>query len=60
MLLSILNEASYKDNIGFIELLDFYKKASKKEIQNIEKIIKNEDWEGYKKEIKRVLGVDLK
>ena len=29
-------------------------------IQNIEKIIKNEDWEGYKKEIKRVLGVELR
>lgn len=55
-----IDEAVYAGNIGFEELISFYKKASSSEIKQMEKIIKIEDWNEFKKLIKKVLGVLLK
>ncbi len=38
-----LNEESYEGNIGFEELSAFYKKATPKEIEQMEKILNDED-----------------
>ena len=56
----ILTEASYKGNIGAIEMIQFFQKSSDKDIKKMQKIVDKEDWEEYKKLIKKVLGVDLK
>jgi enolase len=55
----ILNEMVYGGNIGFQEMAEFYQKATSKEIKQMEKIIRAEDWAGFKKLIKRVLKVTL-
>lgn len=57
---SDMSEASYKYNIGFQEMVEFYKKADPIEIKRMEKLIKTDNWNGFKKLIKKVLGVDLK
>jgi len=56
----IIQEVSYKYNIGFQEMVQFYGKASQSEIKQMEKLIKNVNWNGFKKLIKNVLGIDLK
>jgi hypothetical protein len=56
----VLNEMVYGGNIGFQEMAEFYQKASPSEIKQMEKIIRAEDWPGFKKLIKRVLKLDLK
>lgn len=53
-------EASYKGNIGAIEMMELFKNASDKEMKEIDKVIKKEDWEGYKKLVKKILGINLK
>jgi hypothetical protein len=55
-----MNEASYKNNIGFQEMVEFYQKASSSEIKQMENMIKNDSWNGFRKLIKKVLGVNLK
>ncbi len=54
-----LTELAYKGNIGFSEMVTFYKKATDKEMEEMEIIIQNNDWNGFKKLIKKVLGVNL-
>lgn len=54
-----MNEIAYGGNIGFQEMAAFYQKASASEIKQMEKIVRSEDWPGFKKLIKRVLKVDL-
>jgi enolase len=54
------NEASYSGNLGFEEMVKFYDKASDDEINKMEKFLKNDDWDGFKKLIKKVLGILLK
>jgi len=56
----ILTEASYPGNIGAIEMIKFFQSASDKDIKKMQKIVDAENWEEYKKLIKKVLGVDLK
>ena len=41
-------------------MVDFYQKASPKEVQQMENLIKKDSWHGFKRLIKKVLGVDLK
>lgn len=53
-------EAVYKGNIGAIEMMKLFKNATEKEMVSIEKVIKKEDWEGYKKLVKKILGINLK
>lgn len=52
--------AAYTGNLGFMELTEFYNKADKTEIAKLEKLIKNDDWEGFKRIIQQVIGVKLK
>jgi len=55
-----INEMVYKGNMGAIEMITFFQKASSKEIKMMEKVVKSEDWEEYKILIKKVLGIKLK
>lgn len=55
-----LHELAYKYNVGFMEMARFYKEASPKEIKKMEKFVKANDWEAFKKLIKKVIGVELK
>jgi len=54
-----LQEQSYKNNLGFSEMMMFYQEASEKQIKEMERVAKAEDWEGFKKLIHKVLGVKL-
>lgn len=56
----MITEASYPGNIGFAEMAKFYKNASKSEIKEMEKIVKAEDWEGFKKMIQKTINIKLK
>jgi len=55
-----MNEAAYHGNIGFEEMVKFYGKATKAEIIKMELFIKENDWDGFKSIIKKVVGVALK
>lgn len=55
----ILSEFAYKGNIGFVELVKFYRQASPKQIKEMEIVIGKGDWESFKDLINRVLGVKL-
>ncbi len=55
-----ITEMVYQGNIGMMEMISFFQKASKPDITKMEKAIKEEDWDVYKKLIKKVLGVSLK
>lgn len=56
----VVQEASYRMNIGFAEMAQFYQMASTKEIKTMERIVKSENWIAFKKLIKKVLSIDLK
>ena len=55
----ILNEFAYKGNIGFTELVEFYRKASPKQIKEMETVVGKGDWDSFKALVERVLGVKL-
>jgi len=55
-----IQEMVYDGNIGALEMFKFFQVASEKEIKEMEEIAKKEDWEAYKKLIKKVLKVNLK
>jgi enolase len=55
-----LSEAAYPGNIGFEEMVEFYKVASKSEIAEMEKVIKKGDWNKFKELVTKVTGKDLK
>ncbi len=55
-----LDEAAYPGNIGFEEMVEFYKVASKSEIKEMEKVIKKGDWNKFKELVTKVTGKDLK
>ena len=55
-----LMEKEYAGNVGFHEMVRFYRIATPEEIKQMEKIIKREDWSAYKKLIKKKLGVALR
>lgn len=54
-----LSEESYFGNIGFEELVLFYQKASDREIEEMERVIKQKSWNRFKMLIKSVLGIKL-
>lgn len=54
-----IDEAAYQGNLGFQELAHFYQVADEKNIKKMERIIKKEDWNEFKKLIKKVIGVKL-
>ena len=45
--------------MGVMEMIAFYKKASKQEIKKMEKAAESKDWETFKEIIKDVTGVEL-
>ena len=55
-----MKEASYKYNIGFQEMVSFYQKASSSEIKQMEKFVMNNNWNGFKSLIRKVLNIELK
>jgi len=59
VLMESLTEASYPKNIGIIEMVKFYKVASKSEVKEMEKIVERKDWDAFRELVKKVLGVEL-
>lgn len=55
----LLYENAYPGNMGIIEMIEFYKKASKQEVKEMEKAAKKKDWDAFKEIIKKVIGVEL-
>ena len=55
-----LTEASYPGNIGFEELVKFYKKANKDMKEEMERSLRKGDWESFKELIQYVVGTRLK
>jgi len=58
--LKFLIEAAYKGNIGFEEMVKFYTIATKAQEAEMDKAIKSNNWEKFRKLIKTVLGTELK
>lgn len=56
----LITEAAYPGNIGFEELGRFYQTATDAQIKQLEVFIKANDWQGFKKHIKKVMGFNLK
>ena len=54
------DEVVSPNNIGFEEMAKFYQKANPQQIKHMEKVIKAEDWNGFKLLIHKVLGVKLR
>lgn len=54
------SESAYEGNIGFTEMSQFYQKATHKQIEEMERIVRAEDWDGFKTMIRKVTGVKLK
>ena len=54
-----IDEAAYMGNLGFEEMARFYQVANDNQIDQLEKILKKNDWTAFKKLIKKVLGVSL-
>ena len=57
--MSKIFEASYKGNVGMVEMMQLYQIMSDKEIENLERVIADEDWDTYKKIVKWYLDIDL-
>lgn len=53
-------EAAYPGNIGFQEMVEFWKKASDQDIKRMEKIANRGDWMSFIKLIRVVTGRKLK
>jgi len=58
--LKFLIEAAYKGNIGFEEMVKFYTVATKAQEAEMDKAIKSNNWEKFRKLVKTVLGTELK
>ena len=55
----VLTEAAYPGNMGIIEMVKFYKIATKQEIKEMEKAVERKNWEEFRAIIKKVIGVEL-
>jgi len=55
-----VNEVAYPHNIGFQEMIKFYKIANRSQEKEMKEIIEREDWEGFKELIRKTIGVKLK
>ncbi len=60
MRLKRFNEAAYPGNIGFQEMVEFWKKASDQDIKRMKKIADRGDWVSFIKLIRAVTGKKLK
>ena len=57
---NFLQEAAYAGNVGFEEMILFFQKANINDIDQMNKIVQKEDWNAFKKLVKKVLGMRLK
>ena len=55
----LITEASYPNNVGFMEMAKFYQIATEEQISEMEEIIKSENWDGFKALIAKTLDVNL-
>jgi len=55
-----IEEASYAGNIGFEEMVMFYRKAKDDDIKKMEIMIRKKSWIGVKKLFKKILDIELK
>lgn len=55
-----INEAAYTGNIGFEEMVKFYKKATPAQEKEMDTAVRKNDLKKFKELIKTVLGVALK
>lgn len=57
-----LNEATYKGNLGFEEMVKFWNKAKKEDLQAMNKILSKPkpSFDEFKELIRKVTGVELK
>jgi len=54
-----LQEIAYAKNVGIHEMFRFMQIATPEQEDEMETIIMSDDWEGYRKLIKKVLGTEL-
>jgi hypothetical protein len=54
-----LTEASYPKNMGAMEMMQFYDKATREEEKEMDDILERKDWESFKKLIYKVVGIKL-
>ncbi len=55
-----LHEAAYHGNIGFEEMVEFMRKATKKQIEEMKLVTLKGDWDAFTKLIQKVTGTKLK
>ena len=51
-------EASYPDNVSFVEMAKFYQTATQAQTEKMGKLCRNNDWDGFEKLIKKVVRMD--
>ena len=56
----VISEAAYPGNIGFEEMVLFYKLANKADLKLMEKAIDKSNWSEFKKLIEKVTGIELR
>ena len=55
-----LGEAAYEGNLGFVEMVKFYKKASDSDKKKMEYFLNKEAWDKAWSLLKKVTGVALR
>jgi len=60
-ILKKLNEATYKGNLGFEEMVKFWNKAKKEDLQAMNKILSKPkpSFDEFKELIRKVVGIEL-
>ena len=56
----VVGEAAYPGNIGFDELVKFYKVASTPQQEEMKKVLKKGDWLAFKDLVGKVVNVKLR
>lgn len=57
--LKVAKDESYPGNVGVMEMVKFYEKASSQESDEMNKIVGQGNWSAFKQLIQRVLGIEL-
>lgn len=55
-----LKEATYEGNLGAIEMMKFYQKASDADIRKMERLLDKEAWKKAWELLKKITGVKLR
>jgi hypothetical protein len=59
-ILAPMNEAAFRGNIGFEEMVKFYREANDQQKKEMDKIVQSGNWDKYVLLIHKVTGVKLK